>query len=417
MAEIISANYYQAIMKRIRQAIAENAFEHIMWFGDCHMVSLIYDYLAADGHLITAVIDNDPSKQGQVIERNWCMPFTFGYTKTDKEQVDLLVAGRTFPSLRIIAPGRIFHYTQNIRQILFFTSSYRSHEMRRQLLSMGADPCKIIELPTEQELWEDACRHVHSLTESKRQMEPAEHKETLLSILAEFAGYCEANHLRYYLAYGTLIGAVRHKGFIPWDDDIDILMPAEDYGKFIRQYRGNGKYEVLDYTTNDDYFFPFAKLTDNGTYLHHFGCPITWMQGTYIDLFPMSGFENGICFEEQWKHHTLLDVKWYWYYLSKGITSHAVKDCRSEILMEKHKIGFDHADYVGVLTTIPAKPWMLRKEIFADVCKLPFEGRLYNAPLDYDRYLRGVYGDYMKLPPEEEQRIHGFPSYRRMTGK
>lgn len=318
MPEIISINYYKEIMQQIHKAIDSYTFEQIMWFGDCHMVSLIYDYLAADGYLITAVLDNDPLKWGRIIERNWCMPFTFGYTDINKESVDIIVAGKTFPDLKIYSPYDIYN-AKSFNEILFFTSSYRSNEMKQQLLSMGADVHKIIELPTEQKLWNEACNNLHSMTANKERLTSEKHRKVLLALLKEFKNYCEKESLRYCLGYGTLIGAVRHKGFIPWDDDIDILMPVEDYNKFIEGYQGNRKFKVLDYKINDEYFFPFAKFVDNDTYLHHEGCPITWMQEVYIDIFPLSGFEDGLSFEEQWRYQTLLDIKWYWYYVSREV--------------------------------------------------------------------------------------------------
>ena len=123
MPEVIAINYYKKVMQQIYNAIEKCSFNQIMWFGDCHMLSLIYDYLAADGHSITAVLDNDPVKWGRIVERNWCMPFTFGYTNIKKENVDTIVAGKEFPSLKICSPYYMYNNLKTFNNILFFMSS------------------------------------------------------------------------------------------------------------------------------------------------------------------------------------------------------------------------------------------------------------------------------------------------------
>lgn len=414
MAEIISVNYYKKLMSKIQEVLKTKSFQQIVWFGECSGISLIYDYLAADGYLISAVLDNNPLKRGKVISRNWCMPFTFQYIDIPKMSVDFVVANKPLPELTIISPDDLHYYISDISQAIFFTMSVRANEIRYQLLGMGACDEKIIILPTEQERWNAASKNLHEQTEKKAVLGREEHKGILLNILREFIGYCAKNKLRYFLAYGTLIGAVRHKGMIPWDDDIDIMMPVEDYKKLLQGFPKGGRYEILDISANDDYFFPFAKVVDNRTYLHHEGCPITWMQGAYIDIFPMSGYLEGEAFENQWRRQSLLDIEWYWYYAARDILLERIEDPRERVIKEKFRIGFDNAKKVGVLTTLPAKPWALDKSIFSHSCKVEFEKELYNAPAGYDEYLRSVYSDYMKMPPEEKRRTHGFPSYRRI---
>lgn len=414
MPEVLSVNYYNEIMKVIHYNLNNKKYKKVMWFGVSHMLPLIYDYLAADGYYISIALDNDPNKAGKYVERNWCMPFIFKYTSIAKEDVDKIIAGKVFPQLRIDLPSNIGKYAQDIKDILFFTASISSNEIKQQLLRMGAKEENIIVLSSEPECRDRAYDFLNNTVKNKIQLTSDEHKRILENILQIFKKFCEKEQLRYFLAYGTLIGAVRHKGFIPWDDDIDILMPVEDYIKLLEKFPKEARYEVLSCTTNDKYFFPFSKIVDNNTYLFHEGCPVTWVQGTYIDIFPMSGFEKEIDFETQWKYQTLLDVKWYWYYISRNILLEPIYDCRDEIISEKMKIGFDNAEKVGVLTTIPAKPWILDKSVFEKITKVHFEGHEYNAPYGYDEYLRYIYGDYMILPPVEKQRIHGYPSYRRL---
>ncbi|MCI9048437.1 MAG: LicD family protein [Hungatella sp.] len=410
---IISVNYYAGFMEEIYRKLDQVSYEKIVWFGECDRLSLVYDYLAADGYLISDVLDNDKAKWGKAVRRNWCMPFAFGYTKIPKKKADLIVAGKKLPKLTITSPEEFLRRNGTIARVLFLTSSCRADEIKAQLLDMGADPDYILILPGERAVWEEACRYIDIKSGEKTALTQEKRKHILIRLLEEFRRFCNEKNLRYYLAYGTLIGAVRHKGFIPWDDDIDILMPVEDYLRFLREYPGRGNYEVLDVSVDDNYFFPFAKLTDHETFLHHHGMPITWMQGMYIDIFPMSGFEKDRSFEEQWLSQTLLDIEWYWYYVSRNVIRKKLPDPRKRILEEKFRIGFDKADKVGVLTTLPARPWMLDRSVFGSGCELTFEGRTYKAPACWDRYLKRVYGDYMQIPPEDEQRIHGFPAYMR----
>ncbi len=353
------------------------------------------------------------------VQRNWCMPFTYNYVSVSKESVDEIVAGCVLPELIIESPESFFSVKENrVKKILFVTNAFRKEEIKKELIEeWGISNSNILCLPHENELWQKTLGYFENQCEEKELLTKDEHRAIIKSIFSDFAEFCDKHDLRYFLAYGTLIGAVRHKGFIPWDDDIDILMPVEDYKKLIKEYSSDKKYSVLSIEANDDYFFPFAKIVDDSTYLYHHGCPVTWVQGAYIDIFPMSGFKKDIPFETQWKQHTLLDIKWYWYLISRNVIKKKCKDCRKDILNIKLAHNFDESEKIGVLMTIPAKPWILSKEIFGEGIDVLFEGRQYKGPRDYDTYLRAVYGDYMKIPPVEEQRIHGFPSYRRKYEK
>lgn len=408
---ISSINYYMDFMKEIYKNIDRSHCDKIVWFGDSNILSLIYDFLAADGYSISNVLDNNKDKWGKIINRNWCMPFTFHYIDIPKSAVDHIVAGKPLPDLKIISPEEFLRQNRCIDKVLFFTSSYRAEEITVQLLKMGANERNIISLPPEGAMWDMACNYIHSQNKNKIAISSEKRKIILLKILEQFTDFCNAKGLRYYLAYGTLIGAVRHKGFIPWDDDIDVVMPIEDYFRFLDEYPKAGRYGVLSILSENEYFFPFAKLVDHETYLHHHGFPITWMQGMYIDIFPMSGFQKDIPFHEQWLEQSLLDIEWYWYYVSKDIVHKKMYDCRQKILDRKFQIKFNEADLVGVLTTLPAKPWSLDPCLFGEGCQLIFAGKPYRVPVGYDAYLKKIYGNYMQVPPIEEQRVHGFPAY------
>ena len=113
---------------------------------------------------------------------------------------------------------------------------------------------------------------------------------TLLEILKYYINICEENNLTYFLAYGSAIGVARHQGFIPWDDDIDVIMPRPDYERFIQicQQRDMGKYEIVTPQNTPGYYLPFIKLCDKTTTLwekRHYHCVF----GMYIDIFVIDG--------------------------------------------------------------------------------------------------------------------------------
>ena len=112
-------------------------------------------------------------------------------------------------------------------------------------------------------------------------------KHIQLDMLSDIAEFCEQNNIKYFLAYGTLIGAIRHKGYIPWDDDIDICMPRPDYDKFLSLYnKKDSAYKAVAFELDENYKLPFAKVNDTRT--------VMWetmydqdVFGVYIDVFPL----------------------------------------------------------------------------------------------------------------------------------
>lgn len=130
-----------------------------------------------------------------------------------------------------------------------------------------------------------------------------------LLMLADVDKYCRENDITYFVGYGTLLGAIRHKGFIPWDDDIDIIMPREDYNKFIREY-GNERYKVLSNEYTTDYYYNFAKVVDLKTYAIEHGRNVRIQDlGLYIDVFPIDHLKKnkGLSFNIFYKKVHLLN--------------------------------------------------------------------------------------------------------------
>lgn len=118
-----------------------------------------------------------------------------------------------------------------------------------------------------------------------------EHKKIQLSILRDIDVFCQKNQIKYFLAFGTLLGAIRHKGFIPWDDDIDIAMPRPDYNKFILSFNGMvDNLKVLAPEIDLDYYAPYANVYDTRTVLEEKGTShLKFEIGVKIDVFPIDG--------------------------------------------------------------------------------------------------------------------------------
>ena len=245
-------------------------------------------------------------------------------------------------------------------------------------------------------------------------------KSILSQILFDFANYCEENNLRYTLAFGTLLGAVRHKGFIPWDDDIDVFMPRDDYNRLhelikAKPLKSNYRLESL-LAGNDDY--PFAKIVDTNTKIVN--SKSSFLNHLWIDIFPLDGITN-----KQAQHIGRLQrITTLWIRLM-GKAARKIEWCglkttaiiliahihptkyygkKLDAIAKRNKI--EDCEYAADIAWGAAYKY-LEKELYLNTCKLEFEGNLYNAPKDYDKVLKRIYGDtYMQLPPEDQRDTH-----------
>ena len=249
-------------------------------------------------------------------------------------------------------------------------------------------------------------------------------------ILIKVVEICDKYNLQYYLSSGTLLGAVRHRGFIPWDDDIDIEIPVKEYRVFlnIAQKELGSEYFLQTYMTDPNYHFAYARVRKNNTtFMDPYDYYYEVHQGVWIDIFPMVSINDGL--------ELSLKKKWLsasnFVQIQEKINSHEdefrkmLGPVGMGIMKLSEKIPMAGRQKIhGMMLNVVfnAKPekcnyftnvWgnftrIIPKEVYeGEPCKVPFEGRLYNAPYDYKRYLEIAYGDYMKLPPEEERKGHG----------
>lgn len=246
-----------------------------------------------------------------------------------------------------------------------------------------------------------------------------------LDILTEVADFCEKNHLRYWLYYGTLIGAIRHNGFIPWDDDIDIVMPRPDYEKLLEDFNHTSEsdYEVVEYRITPGYHTTFAKVHNPKTIIEtEYSNEMAF--GVFIDIFPLDGIKGTY---EYRKIHILKKFlsakinKWWskrtlknnlgLYFFKTLLFAIPVRTILNKIYAIRTKYSYEQCDDVDHMDEIDTR--IPKRCLEGNVTYHVFENRKFRIPNDYDTCLRKNYGDYMKLPPKEEQVGHPQIAYRK----
>lgn len=254
-----------------------------------------------------------------------------------------------------------------------------------------------------------------------------------LEILKFVDRICKENNLQYYLDYGTLIGAIRHKGFIPWDDDIDISMPRRDYNKLIELLTSqDSKYRIITHRNQNDYIYAFAKVIDTETVLVEYGVPPIQGLGVYIDIFPVDGVsEDIIATQRQLKEIRKISLKWYFSMQDKCPAANVIKRvlkwpywkyCKNtgtQKLIERidevaQMNKFEDSKIVGCFVGAELDKTFFEKTGLKTIDG-EFEGYHFSIPQEYDAYLRQLFGDYMQLPPEKERVSHGFEVWQKDT--
>lgn len=254
-------------------------------------------------------------------------------------------------------------------------------------------------------------------------------KNISLEILTFVHNFCEDNNIKYSLFYGTLLGAVRHRGFIPWDDDIDIAMPREDYEKFIRIFKSpNNKYSVVSCWNDSSYYLPFAKIVKNGTMKHENCCEKYRHDIPFgIDLFPVDYVKS---FREYRMKKMLIKplmIKRNWSIndgsMYKGFLKRKIYKLMNTIYGGKgnkytKKIDLFYSKTKQKNFSITNDIFVVKpnhfynKSIFENLCLTKFENYRFKIVSDYDSVLKACYGNYMELPPKEKQETHhGFEAY------
>ncbi|MGI6439049.1 MAG: LicD family protein [Sphaerochaetaceae bacterium] len=276
-----------------------------------------------------------------------------------------------------------------------------------------------------------------------KKLTQGEIKEQLLNILIHFDEFCNKHNITYYLGGGTLLGAVRHKGFIPWDDDIDVFLPRKDYERFLEIFPSNSSYadlglEAHDYKTSDDHLLPFAKLYnkryrveevfDNKYRKKYRNNKLSFL---FIDLFPLDGVPAKPLLLKLYFLHLSL-----YKYLVMATTRNLKCNYSGRFLVTRLLKCIVSTPIILISRFIPLKKVLKKidqksktysyedariiantvgrygiteacnKDIFSSSIQMGFEGHLFPVPLLYDKYLTHIYGDYLVLPEKNKQMTH-----------
>ena len=265
-----------------------------------------------------------------------------------------------------------------------------------------------------------------------RRIDLKEHQSIMLNILKEFDSFCKKNDLNYFLDAGTLLGAVRHHGFIPWDNDADVCMPRPDFNKFI-ELMEKSNHKLNDYLIiekPEDSIHTFYKIGDIRTKLVEYPDGVTPFEDhVYIDLFVKDGLPSDLKKAERICKKSEKLGLWHWF-LNRTIykwisgrnifkkiigvfTKVFVKDKTAAYKKQKKfiqsiniKYPYEQCEWVTTLSNGEFYRKCKRSN-FDNYLLMDFEGTKLRVPSGYDDWLKVLYGeDYMTPPPKEKQQVH-----------
>lgn len=278
------------------------------------------------------------------------------------------------------------------------------------------------------------------MTTQKIRLSQSEIRNITLDIFERIKIICKELDINFWVMYGTLIGTIRHSGFIPWDDDFDIAMKRKDYEKFLRYCIKNKEalapYYLDHFSNNPEYPFYIARICDSNYELKFKN--MKYKSGIFIDLYPFDGMGNSLDYWRKKKNSNEIrnDIEIYnklifgknlkfpftgnnmLYRIQRGVLGCYAKTKSNVYWMKKldkitNVYSWEDSKYVGVPTWSP-EVYSLEREWFDNIKWMDFENTKVPVPSEYEKILREIYGDYMKLPPKEMQiATHWYTAYKK----
>lgn len=260
-----------------------------------------------------------------------------------------------------------------------------------------------------------------------------ETQKVSLEILHTVSEICEKQDFRYALIYGTLIGAVRHKDYIPWDDDVDIMMPRPDYEKFLSYFKKHKEeypsLRVFNHQECKKYPYMITRISDE-RYRIDMENEKPYGMGIFIDIYPYDGLGktkeeaikfgmkgdrlSSFCYQATREHFAIETttsrirklVKYPFYFISKLIGKDYFQNKLEKLAGAKD---YETSEYIGcVIWLSGGEKDIFKRSWFDETIRMPFGKYEFRVPKAYDEILRHTYGDYMQLPPEEDRIGHHY---------
>lgn len=366
-------NLFQNLEILISEGKLEN--KKIILFGAAVPSAKIKDFLESKNYTISAIIDNNKEKSGTL-----------------------------FYDIPVYSPEERLETFDN--DIIVFIASSHYKEMSRQLETMGYLPEKhivdIIHFDDLEKRIKKTINQYHMLSLKEIQQEE-------FKILCHIKNICKQNNIPYFLSGGTLLGAVRHKGFIPWDDDIDIAVPYTDYPRLIKLILQDGKYNLINDETCDLFRWGYSKVCHKDILGQQIGFPVLSPIGLFIDIFPIYSLPDN---EYEYKELILENEKLK-IMLKDECIFHLERDkfyeLKKRLIALWHTVGYKRTK--RVMRTCVGVAGYFKEEFvsykaYEESIEMEFCGELFSVPSGYDEILKALYGDYWKLPPEEKRKSH-----------
>lgn len=341
-------------------------------FGSSRICGMIIHYLKVKGIQVSHIIDNDRASQNKT---------AFGVQIHKPE--DLLLPKR--------------------KDCLVLIASAHQAAMTRQLESMGytygEDMIKVIDLPELMSDFSFENREGYQLLTS------SEIRKHQLGILEYLKKICLEHQMEYFVIGGTLLGAVRHQGYIPWDDDIDVIMDIRDIIKLSAILKKDKRYKLISMFDEElDYFDECSLMVDTETVMDINRFPMQGTTGVSIDVFSITGIPDGQAGRDYIVEARSLESECYNSLYSPEVCRRNI----DKLIQHLTKYEISSCNYAANALGRNFYREIVKKEAVQQHVEMPFEDRTIWAPAGWEQYLTQFFGDYMQLPPKEQQVAHHF---------
>lgn len=258
-----------------------------------------------------------------------------------------------------------------------------------------------------------------------KQLTDLEQRQIRFELLCYFDEMCRKNNIHYSLTGGTLLGAVRHKGFIPWDDDVDVFLTRPEFEKLDAIFPDDQRFIWQSRNKKPKYEYVFGRLIDTKTVILDAGGMPSEGNGIFLDVCVVDGVPDQVLLRKwhiflmkliyKGRRSVIYDISQTEYF-EKGIVTRLAKtfirkatslefwQCLMEREMKRYP--FERGEFVGNFTSQYGGRELMHRSSWDSYVELEFEGRKFEACIGWNEYLKNIYGDYMQFPPEDKRKGH-----------